>query len=82
MTSIVIGEQGGMRFIWQDDLAPMLALGKPNVERVSRVEPDEKGRWWAILEPVGGPTLGPFTLRGDAIAAEIEWLEKNVMETA
>ncbi|EMB17938.1 hypothetical protein RE6C_01332 [Rhodopirellula europaea 6C] len=32
------------------------------------------GQWTADLSPVGGPVLGPFALRSEAIEAEIEWL--------
>lgn len=37
------------------------------------------GTWWADLTPVEGPVLGPFTKRSEALAAEAEWLEANVI---
>ena len=37
----------------------------------------ERLRWIADLRPVGGPVLGPFLLRGEALAAEREWLEER-----
>lgn len=80
MTSIVINEQGGMRFVWNDDLSGLRTLGTTSIRRASRVEADENGRFWAILEPVGGPTLGPFDLYGDAVAAEIDWIENNALD--
>ena len=36
------------------------------------------GRWLADLSPSGGPTLGPFDERSQAIGAEIDWLNENL----
>ena len=49
-------------------------FGKPQIKRVSHVEPDESGRWTADMTPVDGPVLGPFDKRSEALDAEIEWL--------
>jgi hypothetical protein len=35
--------------------------------------------WKADLGVSGGPVLGPYKNRGVAIAAEIDWLERNVL---
>ena len=43
--------------------------------RASTVEPDAAGCWWADLGPSGGPVLGPFGRRSEALAAEVRWLE-------
>lgn len=75
--SITVQADGSLRFIWSDDLVEMLELGEPNVQRASHVEPTEAGQWMADLYPVGGPVLGPFRLRNDALAAEVEWLKAN-----
>lgn len=34
--------------------------------------------WQADLAPVNGPVLGPFTIRGQAIDAEVQWLHANL----
>ena len=34
--------------------------------------------WTANLAPVGGPVLGPFARRGDALAAEVAWLRERM----
>ena len=39
------------------------------------------GRWSADLAPVCGPSLGPFALRSEALAAEREWLETHWLLT-
>lgn len=49
-------------------------LGALSIRRAGRVEPDAAGRWHADLSPCGGPTLGPFALRSEALAAELAWL--------
>ena len=38
------------------------------------MEPDLDGNWWADMGPVGGPVLGPFGTRGEALQAERGWL--------
>ena len=45
------------------------------------LEPDERGRWWADLAPVGGPRLGPYAQRSLAPAAEERWLVRNWLES-
>ncbi len=57
------------------------ALGSPAIARASHVEPDEEGRWWADMSPVGGPLLGPFERRSEALAAEVGWLEGQFART-
>ena len=73
---LVIDPSGAIRCLYAEavDLA---ALGSLRVERASHVEPDAHGRWTADLSPVGGPLLGPFALRSEALAAEQQWLEQN-----
>jgi hypothetical protein len=73
---LVVGPGGLIRAIYGEAL-DLRALGRPSVTRASRVEPDAEGRWLADLGPVGGPVLGPFDLRSDALAAEVAWLEAN-----
>jgi hypothetical protein len=55
----------------------LAALGAVVIRRASYVEPDPKGKWWADLSPVGGPPLGPFARRSEALAAEAGWLEAH-----
>ncbi len=58
------------------------ALGRPHIRRASQVEPDGQGRWWANLAPVGGPLLGPFARRRDALDAEQGWLGRHWLAAA
>lgn len=61
-----------------DELLDLRGLGQVSIRRASMVEPDEEGRWWADMGLSGGPVLGPFSLRSQALAAEVEWLEKRI----
>lgn len=36
-------------------------------------------RWQADLALCGGPVLGPFTRRADALAAEVAWIETHIL---
>jgi hypothetical protein len=53
-------------------------LGPLSLRRASWVEPDDRGCWWADLAPVGGPTLGPYPRRSDALGAEADWLDMHL----
>ena len=60
--------------VYDDDIADVLPkLGAYTVRRASHVEPCGEG-WTANMQPMGGPTLGPFRLRAQALAAERAWL--------
>jgi len=80
MTSIamqlIIEPGGAVRCIY-DETIDLAALGSPVISRVSYVEPDQQGRWFADLSPVNGPRLGPFIVRSEALAAEHSWLETH-----
>jgi hypothetical protein len=64
----------GRAFAVYDELIELAALGRPVITRGSHVEPDRRGLWQADLSPVGGPALGPFARRSEALAAERAWL--------
>ena len=71
---LVISPGGTLRCIY-DEAIDLQALGQPEIQRASHVEPDGNGQWTADLTPVGGPVLGPFPQRSDALAAESQWLD-------
>ena len=74
--NLVIEKDGLVRGIYGEEIA-LDALGPLKIERASHVEPDVQGRWLADLSPVGGPVLGPFDKRSEALEAEVAWLEAN-----
>ena len=71
---LVIHAQGKVHGVYEEAIN-LNDLGPVQISRASHVEPDETGQWWADLAPVGGPKLGPFSLRSQALAAEKDWLE-------
>jgi hypothetical protein len=59
------------------ELIDLAALGSLTIRRGSFVEPDDRGQWTADLSPIGGPHLGPFAHRSQALSAEQSWLEEH-----
>jgi hypothetical protein len=78
---LVIGRDGAVRCLYGEAI-DLTALGRLAVERASHVEPDALGRWHADLGPVGGPALGPFERRSDALTAETAWLGEHWLAPA
>jgi hypothetical protein len=75
---IVITKTGEVRCLYSDEMADVLKeVGPSKIRRASHVEPTPEGEWGADLSPVGGPVLGPFGTRAEALSAEVEWLEAN-----
>lgn len=64
--------------IYSDAIVPLLDLGDVQIMRASHVEPAPAGGWTADLSPVGGPILGPFPLRADALAEEVRWINAHL----
>ena len=71
---LVIDAQGMIRCLYGETIA-LHHLGELSIRRASYVEPDSEGNWWADLKPVGGPLLGAFLKRSEALKAESNWLE-------
>jgi hypothetical protein len=72
---LVVKPNGDVRCVYAEDI-DLHQLGPLSIRRGSAVEP-ANGKWTADLSPVNGPTLGPFTTRTEALAAEVEWLQAN-----
>jgi hypothetical protein len=80
-TTILIDDSGRLSFLWDDELAGLCELGETEMQRASHVEywPHFKGGGWcADLSPVGGPLIGPFKHRGDALRSEHDWINRNL----
>jgi hypothetical protein len=78
---LVVAADGTVRCLY-DEAIPLTALGSLSISRGSHVEPTADGEWLADLSPVGGPVLGTFALRSDALSAERDWLETNWLTRA
>ena len=61
------------------ELIDASGIGTASTARASHVEPHPAGGWTADLKPSGGPVLGPYPLRSDALAAERAWLTENLL---
>ena len=77
--SIFVRPDGTVEFLYEDGLRSLLELGRATITRASHVEPTSDGRWTADLSPRGGPILGPFALRQEALDAERAWLEAQLL---
>lgn len=73
---LVVHADGTLHGLY-DETLDLSQLGQMSIRRASHVEPTDQGQWQADLAPVDGPVLGPFALRSEALAAEVEWLEEN-----
>lgn len=85
MTSfeLTIAEDGSVRAIY-DDALPLDELrqalgGEARITRASDVEPTADCEWQADMGRSGGPVLGPFQARAEALAAEVAWLRQEVL---
>ena len=74
---ILIAESDGRLRCVYSEAIDVGQLGSAKIERASHVEPNHDRTWTADLTPVGGPLLTGFERRSEALAAEIDWLEKN-----
>lgn len=75
--NIVIHPDGAARCLYSEEI-DLAALGELSIKRASHVEPHGRdSMWYADMAPVGGPVLGPYRARSEALAAENVWLEEN-----
>ena len=75
---IVVLPTGRVQFIHDDELAGLMrGNGSMTIRRASHVEPTTDGQWTADMEPVGGPVLGPFETRAEALVVERVWLREH-----
>ena len=75
---ILVIDGKGVATCLYDEAIDLTRLGPLDFHRASHVESDSLGRWWADLQPVAGPVLGPFALRSEALTAERRWLEERL----
>jgi hypothetical protein len=73
MLHLVVSADGSAAALYAEEI-DLRSLGDLAIARASRVEPGPSGLWTADLSPCGGPHLGPFPRRSDALAAEAAWI--------
>ena len=75
MLDLIVGLDGAVSCIY-DELLDLHQIGTLSITRASHVEPDAGGDWWADMGPSGGPVLGPYGSRSEALVAERGWLSR------
>jgi hypothetical protein len=79
---LLVVEPNGCVHCRYGEAIDLAAFGILSVCRASHVEPDGAGAWWADLSPSGGPRLGPYRLRSEALRAEADWLDEHLLGAA
>ncbi len=74
---LLVTPDGVVRTLYSEQV-DLAALGRLHIRRASYVEP-AGSRWYSDLSPVGGPRLGPFATRSQALRAETCWLENHLL---
>ena len=74
--TLLIDHGGQVRCLYAE-VIDLATLGLVTINRASHVEPDSDGQWWADLQPIQGPKLGPFYRRSQALEAETAWLDSH-----
>lgn len=76
---LYIRPDGTLQAIY-DEAVDLQQIGRAKIQRASHVEPapTEPNKWTADLTPVGGPVLGPFSTRREALNAEVTWLDTQL----
>ncbi len=76
---LVVDAGGDVRCIYGEEL-DLREFWELQITRASHVEPDRDGFWWADMGPVGGPVLGPFKNRTEALQAETAQLSEALLK--
>ena len=58
---VVVQPNGTIRCLY-DESIDLSTLGQLIIRRASHVEPDANGQWFADLNSMDGPILGPFSV--------------------
>lgn len=77
---IVVKADGSVSCLYGEEI-DLSTIGSMSARRASHVEPEGE-EWFADMSPVGGPKLGPFRKRSEALAAEIKWMEDFLCRTS
>jgi|APCry1669189034_1035192.scaffolds.fasta_scaffold00134_5 hypothetical protein len=77
--NLFIRPDGSVQCLY-DEKIDLARVGTVDIRRASHVEPAplDAGMWIADLAPVGGPFLGPFPTRSEALHAESSWLDAQM----
>ena len=77
---IAVSISGEVSFIYDEELEALEKSGASSTSRASNVEPEGDGTWTADFSPIGhNVRLTGFKKRSEALAAEKQWLEDNIL---
>lgn len=77
---IKINTDGTVQMIYTEDIDVSEIGNVQSITRASHVEPVNGGsQWEADMRPIGGPVIGVFDRRSDALAAEVDWIGENIL---
>ena len=77
---IRIWSDGTVQMIYTEDIDVSEIGNVQSITRASHVEPVNGGNQWeADMRPIGGPVIGVFDRRSDALAAEVDWIGENIL---
>jgi hypothetical protein len=77
---ITVDENNITTFVHDDELMSTFGQeGESLTVRATLCEPQSNGRWAIDLGPSGGPIVFGFESKRDALFAEVQWLEQNVL---
>lgn len=77
---LLIHPDGTIETIYTEEI-DLSKFGKTHIRRASEVNFFDNGiehGWYADLALSGGPRLGPFDKRSEALEAEVDWLKDNL----
>jgi hypothetical protein len=74
---LIVDSYGTVQGLYTEAI-DLASLGRLSITRASQVEADCRGAWWANLSLVGGPQIGPYPKRSEAVQAEVQWLEHTL----
>lgn len=75
--NLFIRPDGTAQCLYSEDI-DLGMLGALDIRRASHVEPGKQGEWVADLRPSGGPVMTGFKTRSAALAAEADWLNREM----
>lgn len=77
---LAIDTEGIVTAIYSEELTPLMDAGEAFIVRQSNVDPTNSPEgvptWWADMND--GAQLGPFKTRGEALAAEVAYLDHKL----
>jgi hypothetical protein len=77
---VTVSDDNITSFVHDDEMAAMLnGHGESLTVRATHCEPQANGNWAIDLGPSGGPVVFGFESKRDALFAEVQWLEQNVL---